>query len=186
VLSAVSWAGFFIGFVTLMTGVGFLIVALVVTRARAAAAAAEMSTQVEQRDTDEDLRDRPRTVESPAAMLPTTPRHVPTHPVRFLEGCSEADLQHVEDAIGEAVAVGAPLYNDGDVTGCYETYDTHARDLEKALPTACRGPSEALAGGRQSAAAKDSASARAWAMRDAFDGLLEVIDRSRSGGVGSL
>ena len=72
------------------------------------------------------------------------------------------------------------------MVGCYETYDTHARDLEKTLPVACRGPSEALAGGRRSAAAKDSANARAWAMRDAFDGLLEVIDRSRSSGVGSL
>jgi hypothetical protein len=187
VLSAVSWAGFFVGFVALMTGIGFLIVALVVTRARAVAAAAEISPASDvRRDSDDSFHDGTRTVESPAAMVPTGPRQVPTHPVRFLEGCSDADLQQVEDAIGEAVTIGAPLYNDGDVVGCYETYDTHARDLEKTLPVACRGPAEALAGGRRSAAGKDSASARAWAMRDAFDGLLEVIDRSRSSGVGNL
>ena len=111
VLSAVTWAGFFVGFVALMTGIGFLIVALLVTRARATSAAAEMSPAMElRRDTDDDLHEGTRTVESPAAIAPTTPRQVPTHPVRLLEGCSEKDLRQVEDAIGEAVADrGAPV-----------------------------------------------------------------------------
>ena len=111
--------------------------------------------------------------------LPSPRRDVPTHDVAILDGCSEADLDLIERRIGEAIELGAPTYNSGDFQGCFSTYERTARDLETRLPTSCRGPTKALASGRAKAATQVRASDKAWAMRDAFDGMLDVIDRAR-------
>ena len=99
--------------------------------------------------------------------LPAPRRDVPTHDVTILDGCSGADLDLIESRIGQAIELGAPTYNRGDFQGCFSTYERTARDLESRLPTACK------------AAAQVRASDKAWAMRDAFDGMLDVIDRAR-------
>jgi serine protease Do len=112
--------------------------------------------------------------------LPAIRRDVPKHPQSILDRCSDAALASVVNGIGEAIEVGAPLYNDGNVAGCYHIYDGAAADLERRLPAACSGPKRALSSGRKKAAALDSPSAQAWAMRDAFDGLLSVIERRPS------
>jgi hypothetical protein len=105
------------------------------------------------------------------------PRDVPHHDVKMLAGCSAADLRVVSDRIDTAIAVGAPLYNRGDFEGCYEIYDGAAADIEKALPSTCKGPTQALEAGRKKARSLSRISDRAWALRDAFDGLVDVIDR---------
>ena len=183
-------AGFFLAFVALMTGTGFLIVALLITRARAAHdAAVETSGATEiapARGVSRGVDDSTSGGETSTTVLPAVERNVPTHSVRFLEGCSDADLGQVESSIEEAVRVGVLLYNDGDFLGCYTAYEGHAHALENALPAACHGPVEALATARRTAAALSSPNARAWALRDAFDGLLEVIERSRASGIGRL
>lgn len=114
-----------------------------------------------------------------APALPAPQRDVPTHDVAILDGCSSADLDLIERRIGQAIELGAPTYNSGDFQGCFSTYERTARDLESRLPSSCKGPTAALAKGRAKAATQIRASDKAWAMRDAFDGMLDVIDRAR-------
>jgi hypothetical protein len=173
-------------------------VALLLTRARARedarleanSGAMEISPSMELRASEEGAAHGPLlgkgTQPSSAQVVPSVERNVPTHPVRLLEGCSDADLHQVEVAIEEAVRVGVPLYNEGDASGCYDAYESHAHALESALPATCRGPIEELASARRKAAAVATPHARAWVLRDAFDGLIEVIERSRVNGVPSL
>jgi hypothetical protein len=80
-----------------------------------------------------------------------------------------------------AIQVGSPLYNQGDFASCYHVYAGAALDLERRLGAACKGPRQTLGDGRRRAAELDDAAAQAWAMRDAFDGLLEVILRKVRG-----
>jgi hypothetical protein len=119
--------------------------------------------------TDEDLEITPK--------LPTIKRRVPIFEARLLDGCSTQDLDTVETRIGSAIAKGAPLYNDGDFDGCYATYETSALAIEHDVGKSCKGPASALKTGREQAAKRTTPAERAWAMRDAFDGLLDVIDR---------
>jgi hypothetical protein len=127
----------------------------------------------------------PAPTSSPHHLLPAITRHVPNHPLRMLEGCSGANLATINEVIGEAIQVGAPLFNDGNFAGCYHTYVGAALTLENQLPKTCAGPSKALASGRKTADGLDHVGAQAWAMRDAFDGLLDVIERSQEGGGGA-
>jgi serine protease Do len=109
--------------------------------------------------------------------LPAVHRDVPHHEVALLAGCAEADLVRVARTIDEAIEVGAPAYNEHHFAACFHIYEGAAVDLEKRLPSACKGPKKALRAGLDKAGKLDDPSAQAWAMRDAFDGLLEVIGR---------
>ncbi len=94
-------------------------------------------------------------------------RRVPVLPVRILDGCSMGSIAMMLKTIGDAIDTGAPLYNDGNFTGCYHVYEGAASEK----------PAKALADGRRKAARLVSPSDQAWAMRDTFDGLLDVIKR---------
>jgi hypothetical protein len=109
--------------------------------------------------------------------LPAVKRDIPHHDVKILSGCSDADLRSVLQQIDDAVEVGAPRYNRGDFQGCYETYVSTSRDIESDLPKTCVGPITALKTARDKAMKLSSPSERAWAMRDGFDGLVDVIER---------
>jgi hypothetical protein len=109
--------------------------------------------------------------------LPSVHREVPHHDVKLLAGCSDGDLERAGRIIGEAIEVGAPVYNEQHFAACYHVYEGAALDLEKRLPAACKGPKKAMRDGRTRAAKLDEPSAQAWAMRDAFDGLVDVIER---------
>jgi hypothetical protein len=111
--------------------------------------------------------------------LPAPRRDVPNHDAAVLDGCTTADLDLIETRIDQAIEVGAPTYNAGDFQGCFATYERTAREIESKLPASCKGPTTALANGRAKAATQVRASDKAWAMRDAFDGMLDVIDRAR-------
>ena len=119
----------------------------------------------------------PRAPRSPAA-LPPVQRHVPIHDVSLLKGCSAGDKATIERRLSAAIKVGAPSYNAGDFEGCYSTYESAAAKLELALSATCKGPTAALEAGRRTAREKGTSSDRAWAMRDSFDGLFEVIERA--------
>ncbi|MCL2447865.1 MAG: S1C family serine protease [Polyangiaceae bacterium] len=110
---------------------------------------------------------------------PKVERSVPHHPLTLLDGCSEAAQRLMAQMIEDAVEVGAPLYNAGKAGACYHVYDGAASDLVRKLPLACRGPARALGDAQRRAATLPSAVAQAWAMRDAFDGLIDVIARKR-------
>jgi serine protease Do len=106
-----------------------------------------------------------------------TKRNVPHHPLALLDGCSTETQKLVVKMLGEAIETGAPLYNEGKSAACYHVYDGTASDLARRLPPACRGPAKALGDAQKRAATLGDSGAQAWALRDAFDGLLEVIAR---------
>jgi len=114
------------------------------------------------------------------ADLPPVTRHVPNHPLSILDGCSDGDVDTLMNGIEDAIDIGAPLYNGGNFAGCYHLYDGAAGDLERKLPPACAGPVQALENGRQRASSLTDAASQAWAMRDAFDGLIHVVERRAS------
>jgi hypothetical protein len=109
--------------------------------------------------------------------MPRVQRNVPNHPVRLLDRCSDEGLAMIIRGLGEAIQLGAPLYNNGDFAACYHVYEGASADLERKLPKGCTGPKRALADGRKKAAKVRDPGAAAWVMRDAFDGLLDVIQR---------
>lgn len=113
--------------------------------------------------------------------LPAVKRDVPTHDLKLLAGCSDDELEKAANVIGEAIAVGAPVYNERHFAACYHIYDGAAVEVEKKLAAACKGPKKALRDGRAKAGKLDDAAAQAWALRDAFDGLLDVIARRLQG-----
>ena len=109
--------------------------------------------------------------------LPKVSRQVPHHELSIWAGCDQPALALVGHGISDAIDVGAPLYNDGNFAACYHVYEGAALDIERRLPKACKGPKLALASGRGHADKLSDPSAQAWAMRDAFDGLTDVLMR---------
>ncbi len=99
----------------------------------------------------------------------------PSYPPATLDGCTASAQQLAVRMLSEAIDVGAPLFNAGHADGCYHVYDGTASDLERKIPVACRGVVRALGDAQKRAASLREPSAQAWAMRDAFDGLLELI-----------
>ena len=109
--------------------------------------------------------------------MPSVERKIPHHPVSSLKGCDAGRIALIAHSLENAIQVGAPLFNRGDFASCYHVYEGAALDLERKLGQSCRPPQKALADGRKRAASLKASHAQAWAMRDAFDGLLEVIQR---------
>ncbi len=102
---------------------------------------------------------------------------MPVHDLSVLAGCTDGDLALAARTIAEAIEVGAPVYNEKHFAACYHVYEGAAADVERRLPAACAGPKRALRDGQAKAGKLSDPSAQAWAMRDAFDGLLDVIVR---------
>jgi hypothetical protein len=125
----------------------------------------------------ESLRDEGAASSSSTRSLPPVTREVPHHRLSVLDGCSDDDVRTLVEGIDGAISVGAPLYNSGNFAGCYHLYSGTAADLERRLSPTCTGPAHALAAGREHAGSLDDPSRQAWAMRDAFDGLLDVVER---------
>lgn len=110
-------------------------------------------------------------------------REVPEHPLSLLEGSEVSGLEVTTDIIGEAIRLGAPAYNRGDVARCYAIYAETARRLIEARSD-CAGVQRALRAGLARAATMSDVNQKAWAMRDAFDGLLLVIEKFLGRSVG--
>jgi hypothetical protein len=106
------------------------------------------------------------------------PRQIPHLELSALNGCSEADKTLIAKTLQGAIEVGAPLYNEGKLAACYQIYEGAAADITQRLPAACRGPKLALSEGRTRAAKLVDPSDQAWAMRDSFDGMLELLARA--------
>ncbi len=108
---------------------------------------------------------------------PKAQRKRPSYAAAMLDGCSIDAQKLIVRMVSEAIDTGAPLFNAGKPDGCYHVYDGAASDLERKLPATCRGPVRALAEAQKRAAAQSDPNAQAWAMRDAFDALIEVVIR---------
>lgn len=99
-------------------------------------------------------------------------RMVPQHPVTVLDGCSDQQVVEVVDAITSAIDVGAPLYNRGDIEACFRIYEGTSTKLERDPP--CKGVGKAFGDGLLRASAMGTYKEKAWALRDTFDGLIDV------------
>ncbi len=111
--------------------------------------------------------------------LPKKPRRrrmVPQHPVALLDGSSAKSLEHVASVLNGAINVGAPAFDKGDLDTCWRLYAETAERLVRDRHD-CPGPMKALQEGLDRARALDDVEARVWAMRDAFDALLMLIEK---------
>lgn len=106
-------------------------------------------------------------------------RDVPVHPTADFAKCDQKSLDEAQQAIENAISSGAPIYNQGNHEGCFRIYEGTALRLERE--SNCRAVRDALGQGLLRAGTMQSASLKAWAMRDAFDGLLDVFRRKRAG-----
>jgi hypothetical protein len=187
-LSLGAFLGILLGASVIVLGTGLVIVTILFVRERSRTQRREGDLLAAHRATTTESGQGGNTgASSPHPDLPMVARHVPNHSLRLLEGCSQANLMTIADVLGNAIEEGAPLYNGGNFTGCYQTYVGAALELEHRMPKTCAGPGRALASGRATAKGFEHVSEQAWAMRDAFDGLLDVVARSlQSGGGTSL
>ncbi len=102
-------------------------------------------------------------------------RQVPQHPVAIFDGCADADIGGAVQAIGEAIELGAPLYNQGNHEACFRIYEGAANKLER--DSGCKGIREAFGAGLLRTTTLSSWTEKAWTLRDSFDGLLDVATR---------
>lgn len=103
-------------------------------------------------------------------------RRVPNHPLSVLDGCSADQLAEVFKSISEAINIGAPVYNRREYEACFVIYRKVGEKFE-GNRAFCKGVRDAFGQGLLRAETLDSFSDKAWAMRDAFDGLIAVIER---------
>ena len=104
----------------------------------------------------------------------TIKREIPEHQASVLDRCSKEQLLKVFTGINRAIELGAPLYNDGDHEACYNIYQQTAAHFEKD-DRMCKGIRDAFGDGLLKAETKSDPTHKAWAMRDTFDGLLQII-----------
>ena len=107
------------------------------------------------------------------------PRQVPDHdPDTFWKSCQPSDIEDTVKAIGSAIEIGAPAYNKMSAAGfeeCYRIYEGTALRLEQG--STCKSVRDAFGDGLLRAGGMKSYKDKAWAMRDAFDGLMKVAAR---------
>jgi S1-C subfamily serine protease len=106
---------------------------------------------------------------------PRIQRLVPNHALAIFQGCQLDQIEAVVIAIGEAIEVGAPLYNKGEIEACFRIYEGTAVKFER--DSKCTGIRAAFTDGLLRAKTLDTYKEKAWAMRDTFDGLLDAARR---------
>jgi Transmembrane protein 43 len=91
---------------------------------------------------------------------------------------TDTDESYVESApgefhflIGRAIEIGAPVYNSGDLRGCYEIYAATARLIVKTFDGG-RSAKKRLQKALDQCSQLNDADKKAWAMRHAFDAIL--------------
>ncbi len=107
-------------------------------------------------------------------------RDIPCHEISILDGCTPDHVAGVFLAIQEAIQKGAPIYNAGEHEACFVIYRKVA-DTFEGDPTVCKGIRAAFGHGLMRADSTTDFTAKAWAMRDTFDGLKHVIVRKATG-----
>jgi serine protease Do len=115
---------------------------------------------------------------------PKVVRRVPKHDMALLDGCSDEQMLMVFRSITEAIQLGAPVYNQGEHEACFVIYRKVA-DLYEGDKAMCKGIREAFGQGLLRAESESGFTEKAWAMRDTFDGLTDVIVRKANAAVGN-
>ncbi|MEO8703293.1 MAG: S1C family serine protease [Kofleriaceae bacterium] len=117
-------------------------------------------------------------------------RQIPNHAVALLDGCNGPQVTDLVRSIGEAISVGAPLYNAGNMEACFRIYEGTATKYATNPP--CKGIKSAFDDGLSRAKllpdheGKPNWKLKAWAMRDTFDGLIEVAKQWAQANPGAL
>jgi hypothetical protein len=114
---------------------------------------------------------------TPDPALDTTPppRHVPEHELTIWDGCKPKDIEDTFKQVESAIESGAPAYNRMNAQGfeeCFRIYEGTGLRMERTA--ACKGVRDAFGDGLLRASAITSYKDKAWAMRDAFDGLMLI------------
>ena len=117
-------------------------------------------------------RPRPTTIETGGVKIT---RRIPEHQVSLFTGCADDDIGKAVAAVGEAIELGAPLYNAGNHEACFRIYEGTSAKLERDSP--CRGIRDAFGAGLLRVATVTTFTERAWVLRDTFDGLIDVAKR---------
>ena len=107
-------------------------------------------------------------------------RQVPKYDVSALSECQGKSIAVALDVIRRAISLGAPIYNQGGFEVCYRIYEGAALRLERE--SQCPLVRKALGSGLLRSGTKSSYRAKAWALRDAFDAILNVARRLSSTG----
>jgi hypothetical protein len=102
-------------------------------------------------------------------------RKVPIHDLAVLDGCSPQQLADVAKGISEAIELGAPLYNAGNIEACFKIYEGTAEHFKR--DGGCEGVRQAFGDGLTRATSLATPNEKAWALRDTFDGMLDVMLR---------
>jgi serine protease Do len=105
-------------------------------------------------------------------------RKIPDHAVTIWTGCDEKQMESVLKSIGDAIAIGARLYNQGTpegFEGCFRVYEGTSLRFEREA--ACKGVRDAFGDGLVRARSMKSYKEKAWALRDTFDGLINAFGR---------
>ena len=93
----------------------------------------------------------------------------------MFDGCKAEEIEDVVRQIGDAIENGAPLYNEGKHEACFRIYEGTAVKYEH--DAACAGVRSAFGDGLLRASGLKTYKEKAWAMRDTFDGLIDVARR---------
>jgi hypothetical protein len=106
-------------------------------------------------------------------------RHIPEVPVSAVDECPTPDLAAIAGEIGSAVDSGAPLYNQGNAEATVRIYEGAIGEIDRKFDH-CPAARHVLDDGVRAADAAQGWQAKAWALRDAFDGLMNAIGRRQS------
>ena len=174
-------------FAALMMGTGFLLVAMMVGQLGRARTVGDDVQPVGAGAAAQTLEPSRSVVDSPEA--PAVVRNVPVHPARFLEGCSDADLDAIRDTLGASIGAAARRSSTRETAkGARASTRTPRRSSGQgaADPVVRRPHQRRGSGRRQDRGGSGRCERPGVGDADAFDGLLDVIERSRTGGVSSL
>jgi hypothetical protein len=114
--------------------------------------------------------------ERESSSKPRITRNVPQHPDSLLEDCGKDDIENVAVTIVDAIESGAPLYNSGNTEACYRIYAGAVNDIDRRV-NQCQRVKKALREGLTNSGKSTDWVVKSWAVRDSFDGVLQVIRR---------
>jgi serine protease Do len=115
-----------------------------------------------------------------SAKVPRAPYAKDGFPFSVYDGCKAEQIGEVLKAIQDAIEIGAPLYNRGDIAACFRIYEGTATKIERDAP--CKGVRGVFGDVLLKVGAMPDDKAKAWAMRDTFDGLVIAADKMVSAG----
>ena len=87
------------------------------------------------------------------------------------DGCKADQVVDIVKSIEDAIEIGAPLYNRGDIEACFRIYEGVAVKFEQK-DTPCKGVRGVFGDVLLKVQSLPDFKVKAWAMRDTFDGLL--------------